>query len=257
VAPPDQRQGECSRRLHALAPGDVVELGAPAGTFVLDRASARPVVLLSAGVGATPVLAMLHELARGPSEREVWWVHGARCGREHPFREEVRGLVARLPRVRVHVRYSRPEPGDAGHDATGRITAAALLELGTPADAEYYLCGPQAFLDDLEAGLRGAGVPPELVRSERFGARRAEPTVAFTRSGVRAKWDDRYPALLDLAEASGVAAPSGCRVGACHACRTDVLAGTVAHDPAPAAPPPPGSALLCCARPAGDVVLDA
>ena len=252
----------------------MLELSGPSGKFVLDRSSRRPVVLLSAGVGATPVLAMLHALAAQRSQREVWWVHGARNGSEHPFREEVRELVGRLPNGRLHVRYSRPEPRDApGRDfhAEGRIDAAALRGLGVAGDAEHYLCGPAAFLDELTAGLRDAGVPDALVRSERFGpaaARasgrgRAAPSasapsaVAFSRSGVNATWDSSCPTLLDLAEANGVPAAAGCRIGSCHSCRTEVLDGSVRHDPEPLEPPPDGSALLCCALPEGDVVLDA
>ncbi len=262
-----KRDGVFSRHLHAaVAAGDVLELGGPNGTFVLDRASRRPVVLLSAGVGATPVLAMLHALVADGSRREVWWLHGARSGGEHPFREEVRELAGRLPTARLHVRYSRPEPPDRrGHDyhAEGRIDAAALRELGTPPEAEHYLCGPAAFLDELTAGLRAAGVPQERIRSERFGAaapRRATTAaspaaVAFSHSGVNATWDQSCATLLDLAEAHGVPAPAGCRVGSCHSCRTDVLDGSVSHDPEPLEPPPAGSALLCCARPEGDVVL--
>jgi ferredoxin-NADP reductase len=268
-----KREGVCSGHLHAaIEPGDVLELSGPSGKFVLDRSSTRPVALLSAGVGATPVLAMLHALAAERSPREVWWVHGARNGSEHPFREEVRELIERLPNGRLHVRYSRPEPRDAdGRDfhAEGRVDAPALRELGVPQDAEHYLCGPAPFLDELTAGLRDAGVPDELVRSERFGAaapRRngaatpaagATSAVAFSRSGVNATWDSSCPTLLDLAEANGVPAASGCRIGSCHSCRTEVLDGSVRHDPEPLEPPPDGSALLCCALPDGDVVLDA
>ena len=262
-----KRDGVFSRHLHAaIAAGDVLELAGPSGTFVLDRESRRPVVLLSAGVGATPILAMLHALVADGSPREVWWLHGARNGSEHPFREEVRELVERLPRGRLHVRYSRPEPRDRrGHDyhAEGRVDAAALRELGAPTGAEHYLCGPAAFLDELTTGLRAAGVPEERIRSERFGAAPARrpdtaappAAVAFSRSGVNATWDQSCATLLELAEAHGVEAPAGCRIGSCHSCRTDVLDGSVSHDPEPLAPPPAGSALLCCARPEGDVVL--
>ena len=266
-----KREGACSGHLHAaVEPGDVLELSGPSGTFVLDRASRRPVALLSAGVGATPVLAMLHALAAERSPREVWWVHGARNGSEHPFREEVRELVDRLPNGHLHVLYSRPEPRDVlgrDHHAEGRVDAEALAALGVPRDAEHYLCGPAAFLDGLTAGLRAAGVPAELIRSERFGPaapRRNAPTLAaaptaveFSRSGVNATWDSSCPTLLDLAEANGVPAAAGCRIGSCHSCRTQVLDGSVRHDPEPLEPPPDGSALLCCALPEGDVVLDA
>jgi ferredoxin-NADP reductase len=266
-----KREGVCSGHLHAaVQPGDVLELSGPSGTFTLDRESRRPVVLLSAGVGATPVLAMLHALAAERSTRDVWWLHGARNGGEHPFREEVRELIGRLPNGRLHVRYSRPEPRDAqGRDyhAEGRITAATLREIGVPDGAEHYLCGPAAFLDELTAGLSAAGVAAALIRSERFGAAApgkpaaaapaAPSAVAFSRSGVNATWDPSCATLLDLAEANGVEAAAACRIGSCHSCRTEVLDGSVRHDPEPLEPPPAGSALLCCALPEGDVVLDA
>ena len=256
-----KRDGVVSNRLHALSPGDVIDASAPAGGFVLDPDPWRPVVLISAGVGATPVLAMLAALARERSPREVWWIHGARRGHEHAFREEVRELVASLPRGHRHVRFSRPDPRDVcgrDHDAAGRITPDVLRELGVPLDATFHLCGADAFAREITAGLRADGVPADRIRSESFGAARpAAPTVAFSRSGVTATWDDRFPSLLEFAEAHDVPAASGCRVGACQGCRTGVLEGAVQHEPPPLQAPPAGSALLCCARPQGNVVLDA
>ena len=262
-----KRDGAVSGVLHAaLREGDLLEVGPPQGHFTLDRDPVRPVVLLSAGIGATPVLAMLDALAAARSEREVWWIHGARNGREHAFASEVRALLGRLPNARAHVAYSRPEPGDSGHDQVGRIDLATLERLGVPLDAAFHLCGSTGFVRDLQAGLRARGATH--LRSEAFGggatlqsptgsapAPAQGPAVTFSRSGVEAPWGGG--SLLDLAEASGVQAPSGCRVGSCHGCRTPVLAGSVRHDPEPLDPPPPGSALLCCARPEGDVVLDA
>ena len=153
------------------------------GAFTLDETGDAPVVLLSAGVGATPVLAMLQRLAAQRSAREVWWLHSARSGSEHAFREEVRELVARLPNGRIHVRYSRPAARDRlGRDyhAPGRFTAAGVLALGVPAEAVFHLCGPNGFLAELTDGLRAAGVPAERLRSERFGA-----APATRRAGAR------------------------------------------------------------------------
>jgi ferredoxin-NADP reductase len=268
--------GLMSEHLHgALAPGACVELAGPSGAFVLGSHRSRPVVLVSAGIGVTPVLAMLQSLARDRSRREVWWVHGARNGREHAFRAEARQLVSQLPCAFVHVRYSRPDARDVtgrDYDAAGRIGPETMKELGVPLDAEFRICGPTGFVADLEAGLRADAVDPSRIRSESFGGRprpapagRAAvaappadgaPAVAFARSGVNVAWDPACPNLLELAEANAVRAPSGCRIGACHGCRASVLDGAVRHQPEPVQPPPPGSALLCCAVPEGDVVLD-
>jgi ferredoxin-NADP reductase len=276
-----ERGGVMSEHLHAaLDTGATIDLAGPHGKFVLGAHRTRPVVLISAGIGATPVLAMLHSLASESSQREVWWIHGARNGREHPFRAEARQLIAELPNGHSHVRYSRPDQRDVPrreYDTAGRIDSQALVDLGVPLDAEYRLCGPPAFVADLRAGLDSAGVDPARIDSESFGgtatkttdlasptprpvAPQAAPTgpsVEFSRSGVTAAWEPRCASLLDLAEANGVTPAFGCRVGACHGCHARVLDGTVRHDPEPLEPAPSGGALLCCAVPEGDVVLDA
>ena len=103
-----KREGAGSRYLHDnLKVGDSLDVAAPRGSFVL-REGARPVVLISAGVGATPVLAMLHALVRDHTERPVWWLHGARNRAEHAFAAEVDELLAALPGAHCVVAYSRP-----------------------------------------------------------------------------------------------------------------------------------------------------
>jgi ferredoxin-NADP reductase len=258
--------GRMSEHLHAaIDVGSRIEVAGPTGAFTLPDHRTRPVVLVSAGIGATPLLAMLEELAATGSRREVWWVHGARNGREHAFRAEVRELLERLPNGFAHVRYSRPDARDVkgrDYDASGRITAEALESLPLPPDSEYRLCGPTAFVAAVTTGL-----DPARVQSESFGATTRSdplrdvvstgaPVVGFTRSGVTARWEPGHASLLELAEANGVPAASGCRVGACHGCRAGVIEGSVRHDPEPLAAAPPGSALLCCAVPEGDVLID-
>jgi len=203
---------------------------------------------------------MLQALAAAGSPREVWWVHGARNGREHAFRAEARQLLTQLPNGFAHVRYSQPDARDVDYDAPGRITPDVLRELPLPADADYRICGPTDFVAALTADL-----DPARVKSESFGGAapaprpaeaRSRATVGFSRSGISASWEPGQ-SLLELAEAHGVPAASGCRVGACHGCRAPVLEGSVRHDPEPIAAAPPGSALLCCAVPEGDVLIDA
>ena len=288
--------GRVSGHLHgALQVGDVVELTPPDGRFVLGDLGDRAVVLISAGIGVTPVLAMLETLAQHPAERELWWIHGARDGSEHAFADEVRAHLARMSKAHSHVRYSRPAPGDrAGrdYDAGGRLSAADIHALGVPRDSEFRLCGPTAFVAEISAGLIASGVAEQRIRSESFGGPRQPaaaaigrpvgggaraavggeaapgcavhaaraghgPAVCFERSGVTTCWDASFASLLDLAEANAVAAPSGCRIGSCHGCAASILSGTVRHDPEPLLPPARGSALLCCAQPVGDVVIDA
>jgi ferredoxin-NADP reductase/MOSC domain-containing protein YiiM len=267
--------GLASGFLHErVAVGDVLEVGAPRGDFTLDVDAPGPVVLLSAGVGVTPVLAMLGALARAGSERAVWWVHGARRGADHAFAAEARALLSRLQAARSHVRYSRPQPDDRhglDYDVAGRIDFDALLAIGVPRDADFYLCGPSAFLRDLTAALLGWGVEPRRLHREVFGPEPREdapdphlppgppgrgPEVAFSRSALTIAWDERYGSLLELAEACDVPADWSCRTGVCHRCETGLVDGDVAYDPEPLDDPAPGQVLLCCARPRGAVTID-
>jgi ferredoxin-NADP reductase len=225
---------------------------------------------------------MLHALAAQRSSREVWWLHGARDGREHAFAAEVREMIALLPRARAHVGFSRPVASDAlgvGYTATGRITADLLVELAPPRDSEAYVCGPSAFMQDASAGLLAAGLDPSAVHTEIFGAAPAlapgvrtrvalraphppdagegtGPQVSFSRSGLTVRWHPDATSLLELAEACDVPTRWSCRTGVCHNCETALMSGAVAYDPAPVEPPAAGDVLICCARPRGDVVLD-
>jgi len=255
-------------------------VSAPRGTFTL-RAGDGPVVLLSAGVGATPVLAMLHALAAEGSPREIWWLYGARTGAEHPFAEESRALVRALPHAHAVVRYSRPGPGDrlgADFDAAGHWTVDALTALPVPPDADYYLCGPTEFLRDLTAGLLGRGVRPDRIHKEIFGPgdsfspgiagtpRRpphppagpvgSGPLVAFARSGLTVRWSASFGSLLELAEACDVPVKWSCRTGVCHTCESGLVSGSVRYDPEPVDQPADGDLLICCSRPQTDVIVD-
>ena len=167
-----ERDGVVSGYLHTrLAVGDQLDIAAPRGTFILDQTQV-PVLLISAGIGATPVLAMLQALAHERSDREIWWLHGARNGREHPFAAEARALLASMPNVQAHVYYSRPGPNDlAGRDfdSAGRLTASLLAELKPPSDGEAYICGPTGFMDDISAGLAALAFDASRIHTEPFG----------------------------------------------------------------------------------------
>ncbi len=275
-------EGAGSRFMHEhVHEGDLIDAAAPRGSFVL-RASERPVVLISAGVGATPVIAMLRALAEEPSTREVWWVHGAHSGQEHAFGREVDDLLRSLPHAHRIVAYSRPgpeeRPGDA-FDMKGRIDAATLDARGVPVDADCYICGPDAFMRGLSAALTARGVPPDQVAMETFGAitdviapgtvsgdRRAphQPDgppghgqpISFTRSNLTVPWSEDYPNLLEFAEACDVPVGFSCRTGVCHYCESGLLSGDVTYTIEPLEPPPEGRLLLCCSRPTSELTLD-
>jgi ferredoxin-NADP reductase/MOSC domain-containing protein YiiM len=261
--------------------GDRLEVSSPRGGFVL-QAGERPVVLLSAGIGATPVLAMLHALAAAGSSRQVIWLHTASNGQHHPFAGEVRGLMRKLPNGRSYVCYTRPDSVDkTGEDfnGTGRFSRPVFEELALPRDADVYLCGPTRFMADMKEALTSLGVPPALVHIEIFnggesktpgvvdaGRRAPHPPnneattgalVAFARSGISAHWDAaRYQNILEMAEACDVPVRWACRTGVCHNCESGLVSGAVVYGPEPLDKPADGNLLVCCSRPASDVVID-
>jgi len=260
--------------------GDLIETSAPRGSFTL-AAGEGPVILVSAGIGATPVLAMLHALATAASQREVWWIHGARDGTEHPFAGEVRGLLAALTHGRSHVRYSAPRPGDRpalDFDAPGRLDVHVLQDLGVPRDADFYLCGPATFLAGFTTGLRAWGVSAGRIHSEIFGSgpsmtpgvvatprkpphppegpEGTGPLVSFARSNLTVRWGAGFNNLLELAEACEVPVRWACRTGVCHSCETGLVNGSISYEPDPLDLPAEGNVLICCGRPSGDIAID-
>ncbi|MGD0239962.1 MAG: MOSC and FAD-binding oxidoreductase domain-containing protein [Streptosporangiaceae bacterium] len=276
-----EEHGAGSGFLHTrVRAGDVLEAAAPRGTFTL-RPGQAPVLLISAGIGATPVLAMLHALAAARSSRDIWWLHGARRRVDEPFAAESRALLATLPNAHRHICYSSPGPDDVqgrDYDSAGRLSAPVLAALDLPGDAEAYLCGPPAFMADMSAALAVAGIGAARIRTEVFGAgpaltpgiaaaaaRRPHPPagqpgrgplVAFARSNLNARWDPGYASLLEFAEACDVPVRWSCRTGVCHTCETAVMSGTVAYNPDPVDAPADGDVLICCSQPRDDVVLD-
>jgi len=259
--------------------GDVLDVSAPRGSFTL-RSNQNPVVLLSAGVGATPLMSMLHALASERSQREIWWIYGARNRADHPFAEESRELLKRLSCARGYIVYSRPTATDqvgTDFDAPGRIDTALLERIGVPQSGDFYLCGPTSFLQSMRDGLRNWGVLAGNVHTEIFGSLDAitpgmsqaahtphlpqaapgsGPPVAFARSGITVAWDRKFGSLLELAEACDVPVRWSCRTGVCHTCMTGLIAGSVDYSPEPLEAPNSGNVLICCSRPSENVTLD-
>jgi ferredoxin-NADP reductase len=259
--------------------GDLLEVSAPRGSFTL-RPSRSPVVLLSAGVGATPVMSMLHSLVSEKSQREVWWIYGARNRADHPFAEESRSLLKQLSRGRAYIVYSRPAATDQlglDYDASGHIDSAFLEKIGVSPDSEFYLCGPSSFLENMRDGLRNGGVLAGNVHTEVFGALESitpgmaqvahtphlpqgqpgpGPPVSFARSGITAAWDPKFASLLELAEACDVPVRWSCRTGVCHTCMTGLIGGSITYNPEPLERPAPGNVLVCCSQPNAGVTLD-
>lgn len=259
--------------------GDRLDVSAPRGSFTL-RPGDNPVVLVSAGVGVTPVMSMLHTLAREESGRQVWWIYGARNRANHPFADESRALLKQLSHGRSYIVYSRPAPNDEmvkDFDSLGHIDVTLLEKLGVPRNAEFYLCGPSSFLEQMSDGLGKWGVPAERVCTETFGALEGlapgverpdhdqhlpagppgpGPLVSFARSGITVPWNPKFRSLLELAEACDVAVRWSCRTGVCHTCMTGLIGGSIHYSPEPLERPSSGNVLVCCSQPEASITLD-
>lgn len=264
-----EEHGAVSRWLHNnIHAGAVLDVAAPRGDFYLME-EAEPVVLLSAGVGVTPVLAMLHALAEGRSTREVWWVHTTRDANTLAFGQEVGDLISELPHARQQVIYT---------STSGRLDGRAVAALGLPRNASVYMCGPDRFMADMRTALAASGIGEGRIHSELFGAlppinpgivttpttpphppagpAGTGPPVSFSRSGLTVNWSSEYASILELAEACDVPTRFSCRSGVCHTCVTQLIAGTTAYTQPPLEPPPDGSVLICTAEPCDAPVLD-
>lgn len=277
--------GDGSRWIHEAAKvGDKIELRAPAGHFVLNRGSFFRPVLVSVGVGVTPMLSMLKAHGeRGTEAPALHWLHSTRNSMTHVLRNEVEQLLAVNPRFVRQIHYTQPNANDDPNafDEVGRITADTILkilktpftagprgEVGVPGEySEFYVCGPDDFITMVRETLNGAGLPHTQVLSESFatperktesGKGRQSARIRFARSGVDAVWepiDDLT--LLELAEEVGLTPDFACRRGTCGTCTVKLLKGAVAYDPPLQNAPAPGECLTCCARPtSAEVVLD-
>ncbi len=261
--------------------GDALDVSSPRGSFVLQSGE-RPVVLLSAGIGSTPVLAMLYALAGSRSTRQALWLHAARDRQHHPFADEVRRLMCALTNGRSYVCYSRPGSSDKrgqDFDATGHLSRSVFNEVGLPRDADVYLCGPSRFMADMKAALAALGVAPERIHIEIFNGAESMnpgvvgaatrvphlpkddantgPLVSFARSGIAAHWNaSQYESILELAEACDVPVRWSCRTGVCHSCESGLVSGVVVYGPEPLEKPADGNLLVCCSQPICDVAID-
>jgi ferredoxin-NADP reductase len=256
--------------------GDVLEISAPRGTFTLSEGKG-PLVLLSAGVGVTPLLSILYQVARRDPDRVLWWIHSCRNGAYQAFREEVRSLGMRLSAFHRVVIYSSPNDGELcgfDYDIKGHLDLQELQAMQLPAESECYLCGPPGYLYNIIAALKAIGVAGNKIKSELFGSY-SEPTagggkpphlplentgqgplVTFSKSKVSFRWHPRFGSLLEAAEACDIPVLWSCRMGVCHRCESGVIDGRVTYSPDPLDPPADGNVLICCAVPAGPVDLD-
>jgi uncharacterized protein len=271
-----KREGAASGWLHdQVRAGMQIEAKKPAGSFTYDENSRRSVVFISAGIGITPMMAMLHHALNssregGAQAKRLFFFHGARSGGERPFSAHLKDLAMRYSALSVHLYDSAQLAGEvtAKGVSAGRVDINALKRVLPFDDYDFYLCGPESFMRDIYEGLRGLSVADERIRFEAFGPATVKRTAAiateaawaatpdttsvpvtFTRSARTVPWSPRDGSLLELAEAQGIAAPSSCRSGMCGTCSTRLLSGQVRYEGEVEAVVQPDSTLICMARP--------
>ena len=248
----------------------------PRGQFVLEEHSTRPVVLLSAGVGITPMVSMLEALAQENatcgSQRKVWFIHGASNSQSLAFRHHVNELTSDWPEAIAHYAYSAPLPTDelgSDYQSNGRVSADLLQTLLSLDDYDYYFCGPPAFMTSIYDGLKGLNVADDRIHYEFFGPgasllkhesvenkgligklENPDPvSVRFENSDIEVIWEASSGTLLDLAEKEGLTPLYSCRSGVCGTCSTKIIEGDVSYIDPPLAEIEDGHTLICCAYP--------
>ncbi len=281
-APPDKpelKPGVASSYfVDEVKEGDILDVKAPTGHFFLDMAKDTPVVLVSGGVGVTPMLSMAHAITAAGARREIWFFFGARNVHEHIHKEEMLRLAAEYPNVRMHICYSRPEATDkkgVDYQHEGRVSVDLFKELLPSNNFDYFLCGNGAFMQSISEGLEAWGVPTASVHYEAFGPatvkKKAAPAAAaaaaaapsagievnFSRSGKTCQWMPGGDSLLDFAAAQGVKIDASCRAGSCGSCKVAIKSGDVEYISEPGEKPETGSCLTCICKPKGPLVLDA
>lgn len=258
--------------------GDVLDVKAPSGHFYLDLEKSRPVVLISGGIGVTPMISMANALREVDPRREIWFFFGARNSLDHMFKEVMDEFATR-PNFHLHVCYSKPLETDVleqDYHHEGRVTVELFKSLLPSNNYDYFLCGPGPFMESITGDLRTWGVPDDWVHFEAFGPASvkrpaktesaaatapASPSAAievtFAKSARKISWDDAQTSLLEFAEGHGIPMEASCRAGGCGACRVQIKSGEVEYLNGQAPDSDTSSCLACICKPKRALVLDA
>ena len=277
--PPGLLPGLSSNYFHDhVQPGTRLCVKAPRGKFYLDPSNTTPVVLLSGGVGLTPMISMLNAIVESGVKRTVWFVHGMHDGNQHAMGAHIRQLARENRNVHIHVTYSQPRSGDSegrDYDSRGHVSIELLKRVLPPAAYDFYLCGPPPFMKSLYNGLLQWGVAETRINYEFFGPVLAlkegaeasgdrveapesseELKVSFMKAGMTAQWDSSIESILDLAEAQGLRPAFSCRAGICHTCSSKLIHGEVEYISEPLDMPDPGCVLICVSKPKTNLIVD-
>lgn len=278
--------GLISNYLHdEIEAGDLLDVQAPRGDFVLRPEETRPVVLIAGGIGVTPLLSMVNTLAAADVQREVFLFYAVRNGREHVMQRHLEELEATHAWFHLRVLYSEPTADDVAgedYDDEGYLTLDRIRDTVRVCNYDFYVCGPPPMMQAVIPSLQEWGVEEHRIHTEAFGPATIQkphtdvlsmsngtsangtstngheaPTVHFCRTGRRLPWDSRCGSLLEFALNHGVDIDSGCRAGSCGSCEVAIREGRITSVAEPSADCEEGSCLACVSIPDGPIELDA
>lgn len=252
--------------------GDIIQVSEPTGNFYLDVQSDDPVLLLSGGVGITPMMGMLEYMARNQNNRKVLFLHSSTNKEVRPMAKRLLEIKEQNHNFNINIHHSRPissELKGIEYDNDGIITFGFLKKsLHALGNVTCYLCGPSKFMETMFEHLKILGIQESNIKYEFFGDSRklgilknfnAEnknlQKVIFSKSNITATWENEKQSILELAESLGIIAQSSCRMGTCATCETKLLHGEIGYDPEPFIDPQEGHILICCSQPLSDVNL--
>lgn len=276
---PNAYPGVSSNFFHdQVEEGTPILAATPRGKFYLNQEKQNHVVLLSAGVGITPMLSILNSLYHQQSEREVWFIHSARNGDEHIMKDYINALNQKFEALKVYYAYSQPLPTETvreDYHFEGRINVSVISQL-VDKDSDFYICGPSAFMQSIINGLDewqvdhhninyeffgpSAGVLPKKVQQQKrldeVNQCCDDVEVTFAKSNIKAQWNPSFESILEFAESLGLSPDFSCRSGICQTCSCAVTEGEVEYAEEPLAEPASGQALICCSVPKANLTLE-
>lgn len=249
--------------------GDTVLLSKPTGNFHASNQPADPVVLLSGGVGITPMLSITEYSINHEPGRHVYFIHSSINKEVQPMRQRLRQIKAGKNNFQLSVFHSEPltdELAGIDYDYRGFITKEHI-----PVDktAAYFVCGPAGFMETMVGYLKELAIEENKIHIEFFGTQKEtrakeiyldpEPTsfaVNLAKSNKLISWKEGMGSLLELIESAGITPANNCRMGTCSSCETKLTKGTYEYNPEPFVETADGNVLICCARPTSNIELE-
>lgn len=267
-----ETEGKASKHFHDnLIEGSEIEVSKPMGDFYLDINSNKSIVLISGGVGITPMMSMLEYIVTYQPNRNVQFIHSSSNKNVEPFTNRLKRLIKKHINLNVTIFHTNPiasEKVGVDYDFKGFVTKE-ILAATIKEKNDYFICGPIGFMETIYNFLIELNVSEKNIFYEFFSDKKSlgrtvsfidlkntDIKVLFSKSSLQVNWDTEAMSLLDLAEANGLKPPSSCRMGTCFTCESKLLTGTVAYDPEPFIEAGEGKIFICCSKPTSNVTIE-